>query len=62
MATHCEILPHHGLVQGGSSFSAQIKLLPLAGIFTDCVKYFDGPENDCLTIPVEIHAVDQVDV
>ena len=60
LAPHMEILPRHGLVQGSSSFSAQLKFLPCPGIFTDCAKFFDGPENDCLTVPTEVAVVDQV--
>ena len=28
---HMEVLPHHGVVQGQSSFSAQLKFLPRYG-------------------------------
>ena len=57
LAPHLEISPPHGLVQGASSFSAQLKFLPLPGIFTECEKYF---KDDCLRIPAEIRVVDQV--
>ena len=57
LTPHLEILPPHGLVQGAASFAAQIKFLPLAGIFKDCEKYFSG---DSLTIPAEIRVTDQV--
>ncbi|CAI8016934.1 Cilia- and flagella-associated protein 74, partial [Geodia barretti] len=57
LTPHLEISPPHSLIQGASSFSAQLKFLPLPGIFADCDKYFEG---DCLKVPAEIRVVDQV--
>ena len=54
---HVDVLPQVGVVQASSSFSAQLKFIPLSSIFEDCKKYFcDG---QLLKIPVRVKVADQ---
>ncbi len=52
---HLEVLPTHGMVQGHSSYSAQLKFTPRASI----VKELTG-KGSTLVMPVEVHVADQV--
>lgn len=54
---HVDVLPKNGVVQANSSFSAQLKFLPLSSIFRDCGKYFS--EGQLLRIPVRVRVADQ---
>ena len=54
---HMEILPKHGLVQGESSFSAQLKFKPKPAIFTECSGFFN---RGYLEVPVQIEVANQV--
>ena len=50
LQSHMEVLPHHGVVQGQSSFSAQLKFLPrLAGYM--CLY------SAILTLPTNVYDV-----
>ncbi len=53
-----EVLPEHGLVQGESSFPAQLKFLPSPGIFS-CRKYLELGSG-YLDVPLEIRVAGQV--
>ncbi len=53
-----EVLPEHGLVQGESSFPAQLKFLPIPGIFS-CRKYLEL-DSGYLDVPLEIRVAGQV--
>ena len=52
-----EILPKHGLVQGESSFSAQLKFKPKSAIFTECSEFFN---RGYLEVLVKIEVTNQV--
>ena len=56
---HLEVLPKHGMVQGGSKFTAQLKLLPKRSIFSDCGNYVDL-SSGVLEIPVRVSIANQV--
>lgn len=53
--SHLEVLPKHGMVQGESSYSAQLKFTPRASIMEGLTG-----EGGTLVMPVEVHVVDQV--
>ena len=54
---HVDVLPQVGVVQASSSFSAQLKFIPLSSIFEGCKKYFcDG---QLLKIPIRVRVADQ---
>ncbi|XP_062505240.1 cilia- and flagella-associated protein 74-like isoform X2 [Corticium candelabrum] len=55
---HIEILPKHGLVQGESSFSAQLKFLPRRSILEVCSERLNVHTGK-LDIPVTIQVADQ---
>lgn len=54
---HVDVLPQNGVVQASSSFSAQLKFIPLPSIFEDCKKFFS--EGQLLKIPIRIRVADQ---
>ena len=53
---HMEVLPKYGVVQGESSYSAQLKFTPKASI----LEWEGLTEEGALIMPVEVHVVDQV--
>ena len=57
-----EVLPKHGLVQGNSSFSAQLKFLPTKTIFDRCGSFFMGDEESQhkIEVPMNIQVANQV--
>ncbi len=56
---HLEVLPKHGVVQGESSYSAQLKFTPKASIMEwEGLTQEEG--GGTLVMPVEVHVVDQV--
>ena len=57
--SHMEILPKHGLVQGESFFSAQLKFTPKPSIFAECSGYF-STHSGYLEVPVQIEVAEQV--
>ncbi|KAL5252786.1 hypothetical protein ACHWQZ_G015526 [Mnemiopsis leidyi] len=54
---HVDVLPQNGVVQANSSFSAQLKFIPLSSIFKDCRKFFG--EGQLLKIPIRVRVADQ---
>ncbi|XP_063677916.1 cilia- and flagella-associated protein 74-like [Bolinopsis microptera] len=54
---HVDVLPQNGVVQANSSFSAQLKFIPLSSIFKGCKKFFS--EGQLLKIPIRIRVADQ---
>ncbi len=53
---HMEVLPKYGVVQGESSYSAQLKFTPKASI----LEWEGLTKEGALIMPVEVHVVDQV--
>ena len=58
---HLEVVPKHGLVQGNSSFAAQLKFLPKSNILesSDCHKFLDEAMGT-RKMPVQVLVADQV--
>ena len=54
---HVDVLPQNGVVQANSSFSAQLKFIPLPSIFESCKKFFS--DGQLLKIPIRIRVADQ---
>jgi hypothetical protein len=55
---HMEVLPKHGLVQGESSFSAQLKFLPRHSVLDACNEHVNEYTGK-LNIPISLQVVDQ---
>ena len=57
---HLDVVPKHGLIQGQSSFAAQLKFLPGRSITEsrDCLEYFDEARG-AFTMPVKVLVADQ---
>lgn len=68
LSPHMEILPKYGLVQGESSFSAQLKFLPLLSILKmreegggELEKYFQEEEEErVMNVPISVLVAGQV--
>ena len=58
---HLEVVPKHGLVQGQSSFAAQLKFLPQPSIMehSNCLKFY-SEDNGSYAMPVQVLVADQV--
>ena len=56
---YLEILPQYGLIQGESSFAAQLKLLPTKDLFD--TQYIDN-DSGILRVPIDINIMDQASV
>lgn len=52
-----EVLPHHGLIQGESSFAAQVKLQPNKDLLNS--DYVDS-SSGTLRVPVDVNIKGQV--
>ena len=57
---HLEVVPKYGLIQGQSSFAAQLKFLPQSSILerSDCLKYFNE-STESYSMPVLVVVADQ---
>ena len=57
---HFEVLPEQGLIQGESSFAAQLKFLPQENIYDGkCNKFLD-PTTGNLSVPIQVIVAGQV--
>ena len=60
VSDHMEIIPKYGLVQGGSSFTAQLKFLPRPSLLTEeSSELFEG---GTLKVPINILVAGQVSI
>lgn len=59
LSPHLEVLPKYGVIQGGSSYSAQLKFIPRASILGGSCQEFISESGE-MVMPVEVQVVDQV--
>ena len=56
---HLEVQPKYGVIQGESSYAAQLKFIPKRSILDGSCEQF-SVEGGSLEMPVEVHVVNQV--
>lgn len=61
LQAHLEVLPKHGIVQGESSFAAQLKFKPLKSLLEQPTsKKYYTPSDDTWKMPIQVGVANQV--